>query len=269
MAQPNPHANPSAVARPAIQFQKGFIPGMEIKHCTGGTYDYKPHVHNELSIGCILRGSTELTLNKHTLRYSAGDGVLIPPMTTHRCAPHDINQWEYVMLFVPLAYYADAVTFRRPGKRTGADAGRLLCFLQRLYAQPDADTAETALLELLLAFGEPSAAALAEPGIETIRQIHAYIAAHVYEPITLDSLQQLSGLNKFTLIRQFKQRYATTPAAFHLQCRVAEAKRLLGMNRNVFAVCEALHFYDQAHLIREMRKMYGVTPAAYAAQLNR
>ncbi len=241
--------------------------GVEIKRCRYGSASCKPHVHHELSIGCILRGSTELTLRDETLHFTAGDGVIIPPMATHRCAPHDVAQWEYCMLFVPPGYYADAVHFPAPRRLTGPQARTLRRYIDRLLAEPCPDTAETTLLEMLLAFGE-TAPGTQDTDAQAVRQAHAYIASHVYETITLERLEPLFGLNKFTLIRQFKQLYLTTPAAFHLQCRVAEAKRLLGLNRDVFAVCEALHFYDQAHLIRELKKMYGITPAAYQEQIR-
>ncbi len=83
--------------------------------------------------------------------------------------------------------------------------------------------------------------------------------SHLRDDLTLDKLQQISGLNKFTMIRNFKKSYLTTPAAYHLQNRVAEAKQLLSRGADVFDICEELRFYDQAHLIREFRKMYGVT----------
>jgi AraC-like DNA-binding protein len=75
-------------------------------------------------------------------------------------------------------------------------------------------------------------------------------------------------LNKFAIIRNFKKIYVSTPAAYHLQYRVAEAKRLLKEGVDVFDICAELKFYDQAHLIREFKKMYGVTPGSYLGQLN-
>ena len=78
----------------------------------------------------------------------------------------------------------------------------------------------------------------------------------------------MSGLNKYTIIRNFKKLYLTTPAAYHLQYRVAEAKRLLSKGADVLDICEELRFYDQAHMIREFKKMYGITPGTYIEQLK-
>jgi len=51
-------------------------------------------------------GSTDFTLNDRTIHYGSGDGVIILPLMTHRCAPKDINHWAYVMLFVDPSYYS-------------------------------------------------------------------------------------------------------------------------------------------------------------------
>ena len=102
-----------------------------------------------------------------------------------------------------------------------------------------------------------------------IERAYDYILKHVYDIITLDKLEEISGRNKFTLIRNFKKLYTTTPAAFHLQCRVSEAKQLLSNGNNVFEICGDLNFYDQAHLIKEFKKMYGdYTQSLYGTFIN-
>ncbi len=252
-----------------MEFSKSILQGVEIKRCISAPHAYKSHVHNELSLGYILEGSTDLSLNDKTSFYEAGDGVIIPPLMTHRCAPKDVDRWSYVMLYVEPAYYSDVVSFPQAKKLTGEQTQRLIGFIEQLLAEKIPDTLENILIELLLEFGEKDAsgAAATDPG-EIVKAIHDHILCHVYDVLTLDQLEQMSGLNKFSIIRGFKRLYVTTPAAYHLQCRVAEAKRLLGKGANVLDVCEELRFYDQAHLIREFKKMYGVTPAAYMEQVR-
>ncbi len=252
-----------------MEFSRSIIEGVEIKRCRNHPYAYKSHVHNELSLGYIIEGSTELTLSNRIIRYGAGDGVIIPPLTTHRCAPKDINQWEYVMLFVDPVYYGDLVNFNQAEKLTGSQVQEIQGFIEQLLTEKNPDTLENILIELLTEFGEkdtPETAATNTTDI--VATIHEYILDNVEDVITLDKLQQITGLNKFAIIRNFKKLYATTPAAYHLQYRVAEAKRMLCEGIDVFEICEKLKFYDQAHLIREFKKMYGITPAAYLDQLK-
>lgn len=252
-----------------MEFSRSILEGVEIKLCRNNPHAYKPHVHHELSLGYIVEGSTDLTMNDRTIHYGSGDAVIIPPLMTHRCAPNDINQWAYIMLFVDPGYYRDVVSFSQAKKLTGNHVRKLIGFIEQLLVEKVPDTIENILIELLLEFGEKE---LTETNAENIndivKTIHDYIIHHVNEEITLEQLQEVSGLNKFTIIRIFKKLYTTTPAAYHLQCRVAEAKRLLSKGTDVFDICEELRFYDQAHLIREFKKMYGITPGTYREQLK-
>jgi len=252
-----------------MEFCRSIIEGVEIKLCRNDLHTYKPHVHNELSLGYIVEGSTDLTLNDMTIHFRSGDGVIIPPLMTHRCAPNDINHWSYIMLFVDPGYYSDVVSFSQAKKLTGHQARKLKGFIEHLLTEKIPDTLENILIELLLEFGEKNITenAAANTG-DIVKTIHEYILNHVNDDITLDKLQQISGLNKFSIIRNFKKLYITTPAAYHLQYRVAEAKRLLSKGADVFDICEELRFYDQAHLIREFKKMYGITPGTYIEQLK-
>ena len=252
-----------------MEFSRSIIEGVEIKLCRNDPHAYKSHVHNELSLGYIIDGSTDLTLNDKTIHYESGNGVMIPPLMTHRCAPKDINHWAYVMLFIDPGYYGDLVSFNQAKKLTGNQARKLIDFIEQLLIEKNADTLENILIELLLEFGEKGITETAAANTsDIVKAIHDYILNHVNDDITLDKLEQISGLNKFSIIRNFKKRYITTPAAYHLQYRVAEAKRLLSKGADVFDICEELRFYDQAHLIREFKKMYGVTPGTYIEQLK-
>ncbi len=252
-----------------LEFSRSIIEGVEIKLCRNNPHAYKHHVHNELSLGYIVEGATDLTLNDRTIHYGSGDGVIIPLLMTHRCAPNDINHWAYIMLFVDPGYYSDVVSFNQAKKLTDNQSLKLIGFIEQLLIEKVPDTLENILIELLLEFGEKGITeTTAANTSDIVKTIHDYILNHVNDEITLDKLQQISGLNKFSIIRNFKKLYLTTPAAYHLQYRVAEAKRLLSKGADVFDICEGLRFYDQAHLIREFKKMYGITPGTYLEQLK-
>jgi len=251
-----------------MEFGRSIIDGVEIKLCSKEPHAYKHHVHKELSLGYIVEGTTDLTLHDRTIHYRDGNGVIIPPLMTHKCAPNDIDHWSYAMLFVDPDYFGDLVCFPRARKLTGAQALKLKGFIDRLMNDQYMESLESVLIDLLLEFGETNPAEIAADADDHSRMIHDYIIQHVNDVITLDQLQEMAGQNKFTIIRNFKKAYVTTPAAYHLQNRVAEAKRMLGKGMDVFDICEALKFYDQAHFIREFKKMYGITPGTYVAQIS-
>jgi AraC-like DNA-binding protein len=172
------------------------------------------------------------------------------------------------MLFVDPGYYGDLVSFLQAKKLQGSQVVKLKSFIEQLLSERVPDTLENILIEILLEFGEDISEINHADTDNIMKSVHDYILNHVNDVITLDQLQQISGLNKFSMIRNFKKLYMTTPAAYHLQNRVAEAKVLLAKGAGVFEICDELGFYDQAHFIREFKKMYGVTPGAYVEQLK-
>lgn len=261
-----------------MEFSRSIIEGVEMKLCRNDPHVYKHHVHNELSLGYILEGSTELTLNDRSIRYQAGDGVVIPPLMTHRCSPNDIKHWAYIMFFIDPVYYGDVVRFHKAKKLQTGEVEKLKGFIEQLMVERNGNALETILIELLLEFSETDNTDLAvedpagDPAVAgadyKMKAVHDYLIKHVRDAVSLRALEELTGLNKFSIIRNFKKLYVATPAAYHLQYRVAEAKRLLKEGVDVFDICEELKFYDQAHLIREFKKMYGVTPGSYLGQLH-
>lgn len=158
-----------------LKFSGSIIEGVEIKLCRNNLHAYKSHVHNELSLGYIIEGSTDLTMNGKTIHYGSGDGVIIPPLMTHRCAPKDINDWAYTMLFVDPGYYSDVVIFRQAKKLTGNQTRKLKGFIEQLLIEKIPDTLENILIELLLEFGEEgSTETTAANTIDTVKTIHDY-----------------------------------------------------------------------------------------------
>jgi AraC-like DNA-binding protein len=248
-----------------VEYSRTLLEGVELKKCSGSTY--KKHLHNELTLGYIHQGSTELSINDETsIEYRAGDGVLISPHTSHLCAPRDASQWSYTMLFIDPVWFERDLSFPRALKIDKYGVSKLRPLIDSLTHDEDTESLKNTLAETLMEFGtlkheEPDNNLL-------IAQVRDYLIEGTCREISLEELEETFAVNRFTLIRNFKKEYTTTPGAFHLQLRVAEAKKMLSRGENIFDICESLHFYDQAHLIREFKKMYRITPEAYKRQLK-
>lgn len=205
----------------SMEFSRSLIEGVEIKLCRNDPHLYKPHVHNELALGYILEGSTDLTLNDKTVRYKAGDGIIIPPLMTHLCAPNNIKKWVYIMLFIDPSYYGDMIRFHQPKKLKQDEVERLKVFIEQLLYEGKHDALETMLIELLLELAEnhdvTDSAVVDDAELSTLdteekmRVVHDYLMKQVRNTVTLKDLEQLSGLNKFSIIRNFKKMYFATP----------------------------------------------------------
>ncbi len=81
-----------------IKFEKSSIKGVEIKRCSYSKQAYKEHVHEELSIGYIEKGSTIVGFKGTDYKFSENEGIIIPPYVSHICRPHNIDHWQFIMI---------------------------------------------------------------------------------------------------------------------------------------------------------------------------
>ena len=83
------------------------------------------------------------------------------------------------------------------------------------------------------------------------------------ESITLDDLSKLSGLNKYTLLRNFTKQRGITPYQYLETIRISEAKKLLERGADPLAAAMQTGFADQSHFTKFFKKLIGLTPKQY------
>ncbi|SQD78933.1 helix-turn-helix domain-containing protein [Moritella yayanosii] len=81
--------------------------------------------------------------------------------------------------------------------------------------------------------------------------------------ISLDELAIIGNTNKYTLIRQFKDRWGMAPHQYQVQLRIHRAKGLLRTGIKPVDVAAICGFYDQSHLASHFKKALGTTPNSY------
>lgn len=89
--------------------------------------------------------------------------------------------------------------------------------------------------------------------------------SHRDATLSLDTLASIANVNKYQLIRAFKSTVGLTPAKYHMQLRLMEARRRLRQGATVQDVSFDLGFYDQSHFINAFRSSAGVSPMRFAA----
>ena len=106
----------------------------------------------------------------------------------------------------------------------------------------------------------------ARPG--TALRVRESLQARLTQSPSVVQLAAELGTNRFTLMRDFKRRFATTPHAFLLTLRVERARELLARGSDIAEVALACGFSDQAHLTRCFKRVVGVTPGEYARRVR-
>lgn len=97
--------------------------------------------------------------------------------------------------------------------------------------------------------------------IDTIKH---YIREHYSEKITLDELAKVLKINKFYLIRIFKQNTGLSPIDYLIHVRIEEAENLL-LNTDIpiVTISQNVGFHSPSHFSKAFRIKNHVTPSEY------
>ena len=98
---------------------------------------------------------------------------------------------------------------------------------------------------------------------DAIKTAVTYIREHLSEPITMESLTQLTGVSESTLSRRFKHAFGRSVVdTIHL-LRCTEAKRLLEKGSSVAETARACGFLSTSHFTHTFKRQYGEPPTRY------
>ena len=102
-----------------------------------------------------------------------------------------------------------------------------------------------------------------------IHQIFNYIATHINEPLTVNSLAYALYQNRSYLSRMFKKEMGKNLSDYIIERKLLEAKDLLRFsNRSISDISNFLAFSSQSYFQTVFKKKYGITPLQYRKQEN-
>ena len=234
------------------------------------------HFHEYYVIGFVGSGCRYLTCKNKDYTIDAGDLLMFNPLDNHACHQVDnkpldwrcINVNENIMRetvkqvtgrdYLPkftttVAYRSEAVSLLRElhdlimEQRTDFEKEEVFFFL---------------IEQLIAEYTEPAGESLSATS-EEIQKACFYLENNFAEPITLDDLSKLSGLNKYTLLRNFTKQRGVTPYQYLETIRIGEAKKLLEKGVNPLDAAMQTGFVDQSHFTKFFKKLIGLTPKQY------
>lgn len=247
---------------------------LEYKVCQNELHAYKEHLHDELSIGIIERGSTHLKINKNNHYIKTKEAVVIYPFVSHQCQPVDLNNWKFSMIYINEYFYRDMLNrcgkndFLGIKKLGDDDYLKVKRMIQTIKDNGSLAEKEETIIETLADILNPCDWNSDIVKDERLQEIREYIERNFLEPFKLDDLEKHFGINKYRMIRSFKNKYNVSPLAYQLQLKINYAKHLIRKNQDLIEVALNAGFYDQAHFTKEFRKAYGVTPKQYMKMLK-
>lgn len=99
---------------------------------------------------------------------------------------------------------------------------------------------------------------------QNIVQIKSYLDEHFTESISLDALAEMIYINKYYLVKTFKQQFGLTINQYIQQKRITHAKHLLRFtNRSVESIGAECGMEQPHYFSRTFKKVEGISPSQY------
>lgn len=241
---------------------------------------FAPHRHDTYALGITMRGVQSFRYRGEERHSPAGHCIILHPDELHDGAAGDERGLVYRMLYVEpsrlvpafeeagggLPFVAQPVMDHAPLTRLLATA------LADLDDRPDELESDGFLSLLAATLTELSGRAPRPTGRIPHRQVIAvrdFLAAHYADNIGSAALEEIAGIDRFSLTRQFRSLFGTTPHRFMIMRRLAAARDMMLRGQSLAEVAAGAGFADQAHLTRHFKKTYGMTPGRWLALAQR
>lgn len=259
-----------------IQFYRDKnLPFFELKLCNTSEMSYKKHAHEEYSIGIVDQGKSYFWYEGKVDEIYPKTMVFLPPDLIHACNPIDRDLWKYKMLFVNQDWVQGFMKskgsfhFNNPIIKDVSVCGNFqmidnMMKIIKSNASPlEKETSIVAVFEQSLSGEKRTGDINCDKKHPKLKIIREYLHSYFLEKVTLDQLEQSSGLNKFHIIRSFKKAFKVPPHTYQTLLRVNYAKKELRKHRQMAKVAIEAGFYDQSHFIKVFKGYTGITPDKY------
>ncbi|MDN9571465.1 AraC family transcriptional regulator [Clostridioides difficile] len=235
------------------------------------------HFHEHYVIGFIEKGQRYLSCKNKEYTTSTGDLLLFNPFDSHTCEQIDDKVLDYRCINIKPEIMKKTV-FEITGKNYLPKFNQPVIFrselvplLQELHyiiMEEELDFKKEELFfflieQLIEEHTEPNLQSNLENTNIEIQAVCDYLENNYAEHIVLDELSTISGMNKYSLLRNFTKLKGITPYRYLENIRVNKAKKLLEKGVEPIDAAIQTGFVDQSHFTNFFKNFIGLTPKQY------
>src|SRR5439155_5591328 len=99
--------------------------------------------------------------------------------------------------------------------------------------------------------------------VRAVELARDYLAAHAREQTSASVLEKIAGIDRFTIARQFRWAFGTSPDRYRTLRRLALARAAIESGRSLARAAAEAGFADQSHMTRQFKRTYGLTPGRW------
>lgn len=236
-----------------------------------------PHIHNFTELFYVIRGDGSFVIEDKTFPVTANDLVIVNPNVEHTEKSRSTTPLEYTVFGIEgLAFTKDA----QPDAANYSihnysnDRNTLLFFLKVLLKEledKDSDyelVCQNILEVLLVHIMRSQKLSITVPSPDKISketgQIKRYLDTCYSENITLDSLADMTHMNKYYLVHTFAKDTGLSPINYLIERRIKASMELLtSSSYSISQIAAQVGFSSQSYFSQMFKKATGQTPNEY------
>lgn len=244
--------------------------------CPSG-YSFGPIIRNNYVLHFILEGTGTLYLQDQAFPVSAGQAFVIPPkLVAHYAASND-TPWNYIWIHfngqkTSELLYKAGITSSRPVFIPACRAGEIRQCMQDLLKYNSLEytcIGNTYRLFQLLCDTTSNTPSVGETdkALRYIREVIRFISNRYQEPIKIQEIADLCGLDRSYLCKIFKHATNYTPQEYLIFFRIKKAKQLLkDPELPIQHIAYSVGYNDPFAFSKAFKKETGVSPSQYRAE---
>jgi len=239
---------------------------------------YGPHRHDTYSVGITLSGIQQFHYRKEKVRSPQGAALILHPDEVHDGEVGTTEGFGYRMLYLDPALINEALNSRSlPYLPVGTSLDpRLVNAVSALFASEEKPGETLQRDDSLFTFANILESVSARKRQQQARQYdcHAVKLARTFlleqytDSISLTTLEQISGLNRWQLTRDFRACFGTSPHRFLIMRRLDQVRAFIRKGFSLADAAFAAGFADQAHMSRHFKNTWGISPAKWRALIR-
>ncbi|AJC65846.1 AraC family transcriptional regulator [Dickeya zeae] len=233
-------------------------------------HGYDPHRHDTYAIGRTLSGVQSFHYRGEMQHSLPGNTMVLHPDEIHDGEAGTKAGFHYRMVYIEPAMIQSIIRgkplpFIKNGVTTDARLFRATStLLQSMDCKIEPMEEDDALYDLAISLIEASGAAVKRKkhfDYDAAEKAREYIHANLDKNITLDELESNTNRDRWSLSRDFRLLFGTSPHRYMTMRRLDIAKSCLIVGESITDAALISGFFDQSHMARHFTKTFGLTPA--------
>ncbi|MCK9796582.1 AraC family transcriptional regulator [Pseudomonas chlororaphis] len=239
-------------------------------------YGFEPHRHDTYAVGRTLAGVHNFNYRKSMRHNLPGGTIVLHPDELHDGEAGTEDGFQYRIVYIepallqqalggkPLPFITDGLS-RDPRLYQATQV-----LMQGMDTLIDPLEEDDALYDLAQALAAVAGMQRGRKSLDFIAAERAreYIHSALERVVTLDELEQASGRDRWSLSRDFRALYGTSPYRYLTMRRLDHVRVLMVSGVSIADAALIAGFTDQSHMTQHFTRTYGLPPARWLRMIR-